>query len=438
MTPGRTVLWDFLATLRRAARSGDWLTRRRILTYSGIVFGLELVAFLFLIAGTHGWVVPLDKPNTTDFISFYAAGDLANAGIPEAAYSQPDHFAAEQRASEPGIPYVFFFYPPVFLLLCAPFARLPYLAAFLLFEGASLVSFLFAIKAILAEKGWAWLMPMLAFPAIFINLGVGQNAFLTAALFGGATLLVDRRPVVAGVLFGALCYKPHFGLLIPVALLAAGRWRSIAGAAVSVTALITLSAALFGWRTWQEFLTAIAGAHSTYETGHVDFAAFVSPFGALRLIGCNPATAYIVQGAASLVAAALVARVWRRGLGLPIRAATLAAATLVAVPLTLFYDLMLAGVAVAWLIRAARQTRFLSREKSIFVGLFIVPILTRGVGMAVHIPLATLAAVTLLGVCAVRAHREVGEMALGQILPRTIVEPLPVNGVDSASKVLML
>ena len=61
--------------------------------------------------------------------------------------------------------------------------------------------------------------------------------------------------------------------------------------------------------------------------------------------------AYMAQAAATFGAGLLVAFVWRRGLPLPIRAATLAAATLVAVPVALIYDLMLAAVAAAWLVR---------------------------------------------------------------------------------------
>src|SRR5207244_3647915 len=68
------------------------------------------------------------------------------------------------------------------------------------------------------------LVVLLAFPMAFWNIGLGQNAFLTAGLFGMATLLIDRRPIVAGLLFGLLCYKPHFGLLIPGALAAGGYW----------------------------------------------------------------------------------------------------------------------------------------------------------------------------------------------------------------------
>ena len=61
-----------------------------------------------------------------------------------------------------------------------------------------------------------------AFPAVFVNIGHGQNGFLTAALLGGALHLLDRRPWLAGVLFGCLAYKPQFGVLIPFALLAGG------------------------------------------------------------------------------------------------------------------------------------------------------------------------------------------------------------------------
>ena len=59
-------------------------------------------------------------------------------------------------------------------------------------------------RRILDDTSAAALLALLAFPAVFWNIGLGQNAFMSAALFGGATLLVDRRPILAGLLFGAL------------------------------------------------------------------------------------------------------------------------------------------------------------------------------------------------------------------------------------------
>ena len=56
---------------------GDWLTRERIAAYAWIFLALEVTLFAFCVAGTHGLVVPLDRPTSSDFVSFYAAGHLA-------------------------------------------------------------------------------------------------------------------------------------------------------------------------------------------------------------------------------------------------------------------------------------------------------------------------------------------------------------------------
>jgi hypothetical protein len=377
-----------------------------VLILSGVLLALELVIFLFLIAGTHGWIVPLERPTTTDFVSFYAAGSLADSGTPALAYNEAAHYAAEQAATAQGIEYQFFYYPPVFLLICALFGRLPYMAAFILFEAVSLLACAFVARRTVDAKGAAVLLPLLAFPSVFWTMGLGQNAFLTAALFGGALLLIDRKPTLAGILFGLLCYKPHFGLLIPVALVAGGRWRAFIGAALSGAAMVALSIALFGWHTWQDFFILSAGSHSTYESGRIDLSGFVTLFGGMRLMNVPSEIAYAVQGIGSLAAIALVAVVWRCKCSLPIRAASLAAATLVAVPVGLIYDFLLAGIAIAWLVRAGCERGFLAWEKVTLATIFIVPLLSRNVGTATHVPLAQLALIALLGLIARRALRE--------------------------------
>jgi hypothetical protein len=401
------------ARLLHRLKHCDWLDRQRVFGYSGVLLVLEFLAFLFFVAGTHGWIVPLDKPATTDFVSFYAAGSLADAGTPQLAYDQARHFAAEQQATAPGISYNYFYYPPVFLLVCAVLARLPYLAAFVLFEAATLALYLVVARRILKEPGWWMLVPLVACPAVFWNIGLGQNALLTAALLGGATLAIDRRPIVAGLLFGALCYKPHFGLLVPVALIAGGHWRAFAAATVSVIGLVLVSIALFGWTTWQDYLALAAASPSTYEFGRIDFAGYISLFGGLRLLGTSVAAAYAGQAAASLVAAALVAIIWRRQLSLPIRAAMLAAATTVAVPVILFYDFMILAVAMAWLIRAAREDVFLPWEKAAMLALVPVPLLSRHAAMIWHAPIGPLACLAFLALVFAAARHETARHYVG-------------------------
>src|SRR6202163_1598267 len=127
-----------LANILVQLHSAPGLDRARIRAAASSLLALQLAGFLFIVAGTHGWIVPLSRPTTTDFVSFYAAGALANDGTPALAYDHAAHLAAEERATAAGIEYQFFNYPPVFILLCALLARLPYLVAFVVFEAATL------------------------------------------------------------------------------------------------------------------------------------------------------------------------------------------------------------------------------------------------------------------------------------------------------------
>lgn len=398
-------------------RSGSLLNQKNIGIGSGVLLAIEIAFFLFIVAGTHGLIVPLAQPTSTDFVSFYAAGSLADAGTPELAYDRAAHYAAEQRAAEPEITYNFFYYPPVFLLLCAALARLPYLVAFVVFEAATPAFYLLVARRILGERGWAALLPLLAFPPVLWTIGLGQNALLTAGLFGAATLLVDRRPWLAGLLFGALCYKPHFGLLVPVALAAGGRWRAFAAAFAAAAGLALLSLALFGWETWHAFLTAAVASKTVYESGRIAFGGFITPFGAAMVRGAAPALAGTLQAAATLTAAILVALVWRRNLPLPIRAASLASATLVAVPLALFYDLVLAGVAAAWLLRGEGRYRLPEWGKLALAGLYLLSLNPRGIATAWHVPVGSsiaLALAALTATVALRGQAAVPRLPLGR------------------------
>lgn len=396
------------------------MSRPRILAYCRILLVIEVALFLFMVAGTHGWIVPLKKPTSTDFASFYAAGSLADAGTPQLAYDQAAHYAAEERATAAGIVYKYFYYPPIYLLLCAPLARLPYLVAFVTFEAATLALYLFVARRILGERDPAVLAPLLAFPAVFWTLGLGQNAFLTASLFGAATLFIDRRPVLAGLIFGAICYKPHFGLLIPVALAAGGRWRAFAAASITVGALCLASLLLFGPETWRAFFASALAAHATYESGRIAVVAYVTPWGAALQLGAGPALAWAVQAMATLAAAVFVTWIWRGYRPLPLRGAALAAATLIAVPVALMYDLMLAAVAILWLVRASREAAMLPAEKLALAGVlasfgFGLLLLASGrqdpTGI-LAVPILPLAALALVAIVAVRAARAAPRYAL--------------------------
>ncbi len=169
-------------------------------------------------------------------------------GKPAAPFSPALQFEKEKSIFGTETPFYGWHYPPVFLALAATLALMPYLLSLIIWQAASFALYLWNILSIAKDR--RALLPALAFPAAFINLSHGQNGFLTAALIGGGLLLLDSSPIAAGILIGLLVYKPQFGLLIPLVLIASGRWRVFFAA--TVTALIVCAATYFayGAETW--------------------------------------------------------------------------------------------------------------------------------------------------------------------------------------------
>ena len=394
----------FAALALDKLRHARWLDRERIVAWCAILAVLETALLLGIALWQHGAFGPVD-PRSSDFLSFYAAGKLVLSGTPALAYDQSAHFMAEQAIGGAGVPYQFFFYPPVYLPVCALLATLPYYPAFILFQLAPLVPFLLIARSILKMPGLAWLAPLLAFPAIFWTIGLGQNAFLTAALFGGFTLLLDRKPYTSGVLLGLICYKPHFGILAPIALIAGNRWRTFAAAALTVAAMVALSVALFGTGTWFAYIAATLHANTVFGSGRIDYAGMVTVFGAERLMGFAAAPAYGLQLIVSLEMVTLVALMWRRKISAALQFVTLISATLLAVPVALIYDQMLLLLAVVWFTGGTRRSGFLPWERLALATIYLLALLTWPVGTVWHLPLGPIPPSILLILCVRRLWR---------------------------------
>ena len=380
----------FIAFFRDAA----WLTKDRVIAYSRLMILLQTIALIVLALRLHGFFGGPTEPISIDFLSFYAAGHMADQGHAAAVYDPSAHFRAEEEAfGAPGLGYFAFFYPPIFLLVCATFGWMPYLAAFYVWIGSTLGTFLIAVRRITGPTVTIW--PIAAYPAVFLTVATGQNSFLTAALFAFGTVFLDKRPFTGGLFLGALIFKPHFGLLLPIALIAGKQWRAFAGAAAMVVTLAALSVLVFGIDAWQAFFDLSRGTSRTFQDGLVEFFLIVSPFSATRMLGGSVGLSYGVQAAITLTAMISVAIVWRRNTRLPARAAVLISATMISLPVILFYDLTLAGVAIAWIMRDAASTGYRRWEKSGLVVVICAPLLAVGMAYAMKWPLGLIATVLL-------------------------------------------
>jgi hypothetical protein len=241
---------------------------------------------------------------------------------------------------------------------------------------------------------------------VFVNIGHGQNGFLTTALLGGALQLLDRRPWLAGVLIGLLAYKPQFGVLIPVALVAGGYWRTIAGAALTVAGLIVLSTLMLGTDIWHAFSDSTTFTQTVVlEAGGTGWEKIQSIFSAVRMWGGSVPLAYATQIALAVTLAATLAWLWRSDAAFELKAAALAVGSLLATPYVLDYDLVVLALAIAYVARLGLADGFRHFEISILAAAWIVPLFSRGVAQVTAVPLG-LSVMLLLYVFIVRHAME--------------------------------
>jgi arabinofuranan 3-O-arabinosyltransferase len=195
------------------------------------------------------------------------------------------------------------------------------------------------------------------------NVTAGQNGFLTAALIGGTLGLLERQPALAGICLGLLTYKPQFGLLFPIVLIADRRWRTIAVAAAVAGILAALSLFAFGAESWMAFAHWMPiTSRIVLGEGHADFDRLQSVFGFVRAHGGNESLAWTVQTAWSLALAGGLVWLWRSRAPFDLKAAALAAGALLATPYLYMYDLAALAVAFAFLLRDGMKRGFLTIE----------------------------------------------------------------------------
>jgi hypothetical protein len=387
-------------------RSGDWLTDARMRGYSLILLATCTLAVVGWIAASDGLIDRSSKPIGTDFSNVYAAGTLIWQGRPAEAYEPARQHAAEKAVfGGREVPFYGWLYPPFFFAVAFLVASLPYAWGLAIWLAASFAAYLAAMRAILPRP--ETLLIAAAFPAVFINIGHGQNGFLTAALLGGALRWLDRRPWLAGVLIGLLAYKPQFGVLIPVALLAGGRWNTIGVAAATVAALVAVSFVTLGGGVWHAFADSMTFAQTVVlERGGIGWEKIQSAFSAMRMWGAGVHSAYAIQIALALMLTASLAWLWQSKAVFELKASALATASLLATPYVLDYDLVVLAVAIVFFVRHGMNRGFHDYEISLLAAAWFMPLLSRAIAGVTGIPLGLLVLLALYVFTLQRAVRD--------------------------------
>lgn len=308
----------------------------------------------------HLWIVDAKgHPVVNDFVVFWVAAHLALKGAALSAYNASAEHAAELAAIGHTYHQVLgWSYPPLFLMVVTLPARLPYVTAFIAWGVVTLALYATTVAAI-TQRAVAFMVAC-ALPWALVEFILGQNGFLTAAVMGTALLLLEKRPILSGMLLGFLSYKPQFGILFPLALAAGGYWRAFGWAAFGTLVWNGLAGAVFGFESYVAFLHALSTAANTHLVrSDLGWNKLQSVYGFARVLGAPAVAAWSMQALVSASAALGTVLCWRsKTTPFALKAAFLVTAILLATPYVLYYDVPVLAIAGAFLFRERGFDRF--------------------------------------------------------------------------------
>jgi Glycosyltransferase family 87 len=342
-------------------------TVRRIQFYGIGVIVAFAISFLWRALRGQWFVLPDGNVRCIDFGWMWLSGKLAAAGEAARVFDYAAFSAAQLAFFGPNSCYHFnrFYYPPTFLFFTYPLGWMPYLVAAAAWIAASLILYEAAVHAVIPRR--AALIAAATPFFVAVDIDMPHTGFLTAALIGLALAFTERRPWVAGVSLGLLTYKPHFGLLFPVALLASRNWRAL-GIATAIAAMFGIAAAVaFGYAGWTSFFDSLTDRSATLGPASAAEVRLHSIFGLLQWAGASPLTAWSGQLAVSVAALLGIGALWAKPLPFSLRAASLSVGSVLASPYLLFYDLCILTVAAAFLVRDGLSRGFLPGERTVLL-----------------------------------------------------------------------
>ena len=316
------------------------------------VLAVVNIAFFPVAFNAHWWIVDAaGRGYPTDFINVYSAGLLALQG--HAAQAWDWGVQKQLQIAVLGQSYEGNFawhYPPPFLFVAKALAQLPYVAAYIGWAAISFVPYALVMRGIVGRP-LGWLLAA-AFPVVLTNVLVGQNGFLTASLIGGFLWLLPTRPILAGICLGLLSYKPQYGLLFPLVLIATAQWRAFMSAGTTVAMLAVVSWFAFGTESWQAFVHWMPMFSQAFLVeGRAPWFKLQSVYAMVRFLGGGETLGWTLQYAMIAGVALTMVVLWRSRVRYALKAAGLACGTLLVTPYLFLYDLMVLAIAVAFLVR---------------------------------------------------------------------------------------
>lgn len=390
-----------------------WLTSKRLCAHALLLAIAVWGIYLWTIA-TPGLRDRNGNLKGTDFLHFYTLGSLALAHQGNELYDMRSQGAlAEQRVPEAsGIRYLPL-YPPQVSLLFAPLAVFSY-------EWALALWWLFTALIYGTCCYWIWqscpalnryaatvALAALAFPGFFHLIAWGQTSAIALACFTAAFFLLrDEQGFTAGFVLGCLTFKPQLGLAAVILFLFLGRWRLLAGAALSAAAQVVVGVLYYGtgpFRNWMDTMRHVPALLAflepkPYETHCLrTFWSMLVPWSGLSL------GLYVIS---VIIVLAWTIVIWKSPEPLSLKFPALLLATVLVSPHLTVYDLVILAPAILLLAEwAVSQGSSYRGIGALLYAAYIFPLLGPSTSWT-HVQLSVLAMTVLLyWICTIAKER---------------------------------
>ncbi len=293
------------------------------------------------------------QPFAIDYLPLWTAGGMA--------FTHPGHlydFQAITDAQRWVIgalhrerPWI---YPPSALVIFSPLSLAPFWISTALWVCAAIAALVTAALKFIPRDRIAAVLLLAALPATSLTVVAAQTTFLTAAACALGVLLLERRPLLAGVLLGAAAsLKPSALVALPLALIAARAWRPLVAASLTGAALALITAVWLGPSAWIAWLEALPRFERVVLYDPAFLPSLLSPASAGVKLHLSPDQLLALRGLFMVLGVALVWSVWRHRTDPAFRLIALMAAGLFASPYAMRYDAALFAIpAVALICRA--------------------------------------------------------------------------------------
>jgi alpha-1,2-mannosyltransferase len=322
-----------------------------------------------------------------DFVNTWLGAQLAITLDPAPYFAIDAYRVLLAEKFGPTYPLHIWSYPPHLLLFTWPLALLPYMTAYILYSVVGLIVYVAVVSE--GDRRLDHLLLLVFAPAVTINIWTGQNGFLITALLVGGLIQLDRRPILAGVLFGLLSIKPQLGLLLPLMMALTGRWRTIASAAATIVLLVAATSVAFGWKVWPAYwYDAMPTQTKVVVDGFSHYMVHMpTAFMNAKVAGLSLAAAIWIQAVVSVVTIiAVIWTFWRRR-DPDLSTALFVTATFTVTPYAFNYDM----VVFSWvIIRLMDRVDNDAWDYGLLLAVWAVPFLTVPMGISDLLPISFL------------------------------------------------